>query len=130
MKCIFLGFSILLTGCVSLDVTKAVNIDGKEICIIENPYVQTDFLTAYERKIQDKGYKTKIIKDASACKITSTYTATYGEHWGTYLSRAELKIFNGGTLVGQARYKAPRGSPEKHGRVESKIETMVEQLLP
>ena len=130
MKNIFLGVSIFLTGCVSLDATKAVYIDGKEICIIENPDVRPAFLTAYERRLQEKGYKTQIIKDALACQTTSTYTATYGEHWGVYLARAELKIFNNGTLIGQARYRAPHASPEKHGRVESKIESMVELLLP
>jgi len=55
MKIIILGLSILLTGCVSLDVTKAVNINGKEIYIIENPYVRTDFLTAYKKKNPGEG---------------------------------------------------------------------------
>jgi len=130
MRNIFIGLSVFLVGCVSLDVTKAVNINGKEICIVENRDVRQAFLTAYERRLQEKGYKTQIIKDALACQTTSTYTATYGEHWGVYLARAELKIFNNGTLIGQARYRAPHASPEKHGRVESKIESMVELLLP
>lgn len=125
-----LSLSIVLTGCVSLDVTKATTLSGKEICIIDNPNVRQDFRDAYERRIHEKGYKTQIINEASACQITSTYTATYGNHWGPYLATSELKIFNGRVLIGQARYKAPYASPEKHGRVENKIESMVDQLLP
>jgi hypothetical protein len=130
MRYSFLCLSFFLIGCVSLDATKAVNINDKEICIIKNHIVRQSFLDAYERRIQEKGYKTKIINDASDCRTTSTYAATYGEHLGVYLSTAELKIFSSGTLIGQARYRAPRASPEKHGRVEGKIESMVEQLLP
>ncbi|MBI3897147.1 MAG: hypothetical protein HY308_02490 [Gammaproteobacteria bacterium] len=132
MKNTLLSFclSIILIGCVSIDATKAVGLSGKEICIIDNPNVRQDLRGAYERRIQAKGYKTQIIKEASACPITSTYTATYGNHWGLYLATSELKIFNGGALIGQVRYKAPYASPEKHGRVENKIESMVDQLLP
>jgi len=124
------SLSIVLVGCVSLDATKATGLSGKEICLIDNPDVRQDFRDAYERRIQAKGYKTQIIKEASACQITSTYTATYGNHWGLYLATSDLKIFNGGVLIGQAHYKAPYASPEKHGRVENKIESMVDQLLP
>jgi len=125
-----LGMSIILIGCVSIDVKRASTLDSKEICIVDNPNVRQDFRDAYERRIQTKGYKTKITNEASTCQITTTYTATYGNHWGLYLATSELKIFNRGKLIGQANYKAPYASPEKHGRVENKIESMVIQLLP
>src|SRR4051812_8028553 len=94
MKNYLLYFSslIAMTGCVSVETTKAVNILSKEICIVDNPHVRLDFRDAYERRIQAKGYTTKIVKDAAACRTISTYTATYGFHWGTYLATSELKI--------------------------------------
>lgn len=130
MKAYIAILVLALTGCVSVDVTKATRISGKEICIVDNPSVRRDFRDAYERQIQAKGYTTKIINDVSACQVTSTYVATYGWHWGTYLATAELKVFNGGVEIGRAGYKAPYASPEKHGKVEEKIEALLAQLLP
>ena len=132
MKNYLFGIGLLaaLSGCVSIDVTRAVHIDDKEICIVDNLDVRHAFRDAYERRIQAKGYKTQIISEASACEITSTYTATYGFHWGEYLATAELNIIRHGTLIGQVRYHAPYVSPAKHGRVENKIGAMVDQLLP
>jgi hypothetical protein len=121
---------IAFSGCISLKATKVTNIGSKEICIVDNPAVWQDFRDAYARRIQAKGYKTQIIKDAGACQVTTTYAATYGVHWGLFLATAELKIFNGDVQIGQASYKAPWGSPLKHGSFENKVETMVDQLLP
>jgi hypothetical protein len=121
---------IAISGCISLNTTKVTNIASKEICIVDNPEVWQDFRDAYERRIQAKGYKTQIVKEAAACQVTTTYAATYGVHWGLFLATAELKVFNGDVQIGQASYKAPWGSPLKHGSFENKIESMVDQLLP
>lgn len=121
---------IVLSGCISLNTTKATNIGSKEICIVDNPAVWQDFRDAYARRIQAKGYKTQIVKEATACQFTTTYAATYGYHWGLFLSTAELKIFNGEVQIGQASYRAPWGNPLKHGSFENKVESMVDQLLP
>ena len=121
---------IALAGCVSMNVTKAPPITGKTICIVNNPEVWTDFRDAYERQIVARGYSTKIVDAVTACDITSTYSATLGFHWGSYLATAKLTIYDKGTEIGKAEYKAPYASPEKHGRFEGKIETLVSKLLP
>jgi hypothetical protein len=121
---------IVISGCISLNTTKVTNIASKEICIVDNPEVWQDFRDAYERRIQAKGYKTQIVKEATACQVTTTYAAKWGAHWGAFLSTAELKIFNGDVQIGQASYRAPWGNPLKYGSFENKIESMVDQLLP
>ncbi len=113
-----------------MNATKAAKLSGKAICIIENPTVKPDFRDAYERQIRAKGYETKVVPDGTVCPITATYLATYGFHWGVYLATAQLKIFEQGIEVAKADYDAPFASPQKHGRVEGKIESMVAQLLP
>lgn len=123
----------LLTGCVSMNVEKVTGLDGeKTICIINNSKVKQAFRDAYERQIQAKGYLTKVVanKDNPACKITTVYTARYGIHWGAYLKTANLKILKDNNVIGEASYRAPYASLEKHGRVEGKIKSMVDELLP
>jgi len=119
-----------LTACTSLHTTKAEHLADKVVCIVNNPSVETVFRDAYERQIRAKGYDTKIIAKGEACSTTSTYEATYGFHWGVYLASAELKIFYQGVEVGKSIYHAPYVSPAKHGRVEGKIEKMIDELLP
>ncbi len=125
-------FFVVLSGCVSSNVKNVKGLTGnEEICIVENKAVRHDFLKAYQRQINQKGYKTQIIEptESSTCVYTTTYSATYGFHWGMYLATAKLKVFNGADLVGKATYQAPFASPAKHGRVEGKINILVDELL-
>lgn len=123
-------FSVVLAGCVSTTVVQAPSLSSKTICIVDNPSVRQAFRDAYERRIAAHGYDTKIVDASASCDIVSTYSATYGNHWGVYLATATLTINDHGKEVGRATYKAPYASPEKHGRVEGKIEALVAQLLP
>ncbi|HEX5056373.1 MAG TPA: hypothetical protein VFX02_07725 [Gammaproteobacteria bacterium] len=133
MKKTILGLCMVIaaTGCgVKMDITKANGISGTEICIVDNKSVKQDFRDAYERQIQQRGYTTKIVEAIDACPTATTYTATYGMHWGVYLATSILKIYSSGKEIGEARYEAPFSSPQKHGRVEDKIKAMVVKLLP
>jgi hypothetical protein len=130
--CLFAMATIfsMLSGCVSVNVTKAASISEKTICIVDNPGSEFAFRGAYERQIRAKGYATKIVKDRNDCPVSTTYKATYGMHWGVYLASAELKLFDQGAEVGSAVYEAPYASPEKHGRIEAKIEALLAKMLP
>lgn len=132
-RIILIGTVVLvLTACVSQTVQKVVGITtNDEICIIDNPAVRLDFLTAYKSSIESRGYQVSVVNSTdNECSVTSTYTANYGMHWGMYLARADLKIFKNGELVGRAQYKAPRADPNKHGRVAGKIDKLLVALLP
>ena len=71
-----------LTGCVSLTVDKAVGLTPEdEICIIDNPSVRKDFVSAYQASFEKLGYKASIQKlDDGTCLVTSMYSASYGMH--------------------------------------------------
>jgi hypothetical protein len=133
IKFLGLGFIFVifvLSGCTSMQVTKVAQIGSKEICIVDNPKVWQSFRDAYERKIQAKGYKTQIVIEAKACQVSTTYSAKMSyDGWGPYLSQAELRVFDGENLAGQANYHAPMGLAS-HGGAENKIQSMVDQMLP
>ncbi|AWF81301.1 hypothetical protein BTJ40_10995 [Microbulbifer sp. A4B17] len=88
-------------------------------------------MDAYKMSVEQLGYKATIKKPTGHdCDVTSTYTATYGMHWGVYLATADLNVFKNNKLVGRAEYRAPRADLSKHGRVSGKIDKLVKELLP
>ena len=120
----------ILSGCVSQSVKKVSGITaGSEICIVKNNRVSRDFFDAYSNTLRNAGFTTKEIAAPSECEIYTTYTAHFGQHWGLYLSRAQLDIYKAGKSVGSATYKAPRADPSKHGRVEGKIQKLVDEMF-
>ncbi|MFZ2161346.1 MAG: hypothetical protein WAW02_03930 [Sideroxyarcus sp.] len=132
MKLLVLGAItlVVVAGCTKVNIAKVTQIGDDLICIVDNPYERQAFRDAYERTIQAKGYKTRVVSDAKACQVSTTYTSRMGyTGWGPYLSDADLKVFSGDKLVGSAIYHAPK-SPTSHGRFESKIAALVDQMLP
>jgi hypothetical protein len=120
----------VVAGCASTQITKAAQIGSEEICIVDNPIDRQAFRDAYERRIQAKGYKTRVVSDAKACQVSTTYTSSMGySGWGPYLSDVDLKVFSGDKLVGSAIYHAPK-APTSHGSFENKIGALVDQMLP
>jgi hypothetical protein len=120
----------VVTGCASTQVTKAAQVGSEEICIVDNPNDRQAFRDAYERTIRAKGYKSRVVNDAKACQVITTYSSRLGySGWGAYLADADLKVFSGDKLLGQAKYHAPK-VPTSHGSVEGKIAALVDQMLP
>lgn len=125
--------SIAVSGCVSQKVSRIKDIGNEEICIIQNPDVRLAFVNAYIDALKKSNYAVSLKKnqlEAKDCVITSTYTAVYKFHWGQYLSTAELKVFEEGNLIGEAKYRAPFASPAKHGRIAPKIAALSDELFP
>ncbi|HEY4653773.1 MAG TPA: hypothetical protein VIH22_04640 [Cyclobacteriaceae bacterium] len=107
-----------------------MQVGSEEICIVDNPNDRQAFRDAYERTIRAKGYKPRVVIDAKACQVTTTYSSRLGyDGWGAYLADADLQVFNGDKLTGQAKYHAPPGLAS-HGSVEGKITALVDQMLP
>lgn len=123
-----LAVVLLLTSCVSMKVQSVKNLEQRgAICIVQNPYVRGAFRDAYARQLEAVGFETTIVsaEEQSGCELSTTYSAKYGQHWGTYLAESTLTIYRKGERIGQAYYRAPYVSLEKHGKVEGKIEKMV-----
>ena len=122
--------TVVVAGCASTKITKAVQVGSEEICIVDNANDRQAFRDAYERTILAKGYKPRVVNDAKACQVITTYSSKLGyDGWGAYLADADLKVFSGDKLLGQAKYHAPPGLGS-HGNVEAKIAALVDQMLP
>jgi hypothetical protein len=122
--------AVLIAGCTSTQITKVTQIEGGEICIVDNPRERPAFRDAYERTIQARGYKTRVVSDAKSCLVSTTYSSSMGwSGWGPYLSDADFQIFSGDKLVGRATYHAKK-VPTSNGRFEGKIAGLVDQMLP
>ena len=117
------------TSFAAIEGTKAEDVKGQEICLIDNAYTGVDFRDAYDRQLRAKGYTTRIIHDKAECPITTTFVASYSSGaWGRKLKYAMLTILRDGEEIAVVRYK-PSGGPFK-GTVESVIGEMVAVLLP
>ncbi|MFL0810003.1 MAG: hypothetical protein K6L76_06285 [Agarilytica sp.] len=117
---------MLLNGCVSQTFQKASGIAPEsEICVVKNTFTRNDFFNTYRDTLHNAGFHTKEISKPGECSVYTTYTVQYGNHWGLYLARANLNFYKDGELVGSASYKAPRADPSKHGRVQGKIQKLV-----
>jgi hypothetical protein len=121
---------VVVAGCTKVHIVKVTQIGDDLICIVDNPSERQAFRDAYERTIQAKGYKTRVVSDIKACQVSTTYTSRIGySGWGPYLSDVDLKVFSGDKLVGSAIYHAPN-APTSNGRFENKIDALVDQMLP
>lgn len=129
-KILLIAFVSILGACVSKSVNKVSGISsGSEICIVKNNKVSKDFFDAYDNTLRNAGFTTKEVSNPNECEIYTTYVAHFSMHWGLYLSRAQLDIYKNGKPVGSATYKAPRMDPSKHGRVEAKIQKLVNEMF-
>lgn len=125
------SFAILVPGMAAADIegTMAAGVDGQEICIIGNTYVDQDFRDAFERRIRAKGYATRIVAAKSDCLITTDYGASFRSNgWGRYLYAALFQVYRNGEQIALARYKGSRHG--FNGKVEDVIGKMVDVLLP
>lgn len=140
MKKLLLGSSILLClqACTSVQVkpisanhVNAIN----EICISSNPAVTIDnFVPVIEKRIQYHGIKTRVLTAAESrkCQYELQYSAKRSWDGVTYLSWAELRIYNNGQPLGDAEYKLKgKGglSLTKWQSVETKMNPVVDQLF-
>jgi hypothetical protein len=66
------------------------------------------------------------------CPITSTYTANWRWDLAIYMAYADIKIYNGGKVIGEANYDATRAGLNggKFIDADKKINELVDQLFP
>jgi len=131
MKIVLIGIMfIFMSGCVSRSINKVSGIiTNTEICVVRNHSVSLDFFNAYSNTLENNGYVTREVEHPNECPVYTTYTAQFGNHWGLYLARASFIIYKDGVPVGSATYKAPRFDITKHGRIEAKIQTLVNKMF-
>ncbi|MFG6447048.1 Sbal_3080 family lipoprotein [Roseateles sp. BYS180W] len=130
------GLAFTLSGCAIHQNVKPVgNLDQKQVCVIENPSIRSGFLDAYVRSLNAKGYQVRKLPLSASlveCNITSTYTAHWRWDLALYMAYAEIKVYNVGKPIGEAKYDATRGmgSMNKFIDADKKISELVDQLFP
>lgn len=110
---------------------------NQEICVVDNPDVRPEFLTALTTQLRDRGFTVRVMSKGSAvsiCPLTSTFIGKWSWDFTPYMSVAEIKIFKDGQLIGESSYKAPRGgwgfTLEVYDSTDKKIAGMLEKLFP
>jgi Egg lysin (Sperm-lysin) len=135
-KAIPVILSVSLVGCAIHQTVKPVTmLEEKQVCIIENPAVKNGFLESYTRALSNKGYRVRNLPTNASlndCKITSTYTANWRWDLAMYMAFAEIKVYSGGRVIGEAKYDSLRGGANmgKFISAEKKITELTNQLFP
>jgi hypothetical protein len=125
-----------LSGCAIHQTVKPVDrFNDKEICVIENPSVKAGFIDAYKRALSNKGYLVRQLPSSASiveCNITTTYNATWRWDLALYMAYAEIKVYNNGKPIGEAKYDSQRGGANmgKFIDADKKINELANQLFP
>lgn len=106
-----------------------------EICIVQNPDVRESFLETYQRALEGKNFKTRILPHTATpkeCRQASTYTANWRWDLALYLAFVDINVFADGKSVGRAIYDSlgGGGNLSKFIDAEKKIYELVDQLFP
>ncbi len=127
---LFLG---MLCSCAIIkNVTPIPATDISLICIKHNPVVQMEeFRAEIIRQIEAKGIRTQIYVNElpTDCRYTLEYMARWSFHWAVYLASADLKVKDGGTLIGRVTYESNYGNPAKYGTTAEKIRPLLDQMF-
>lgn len=125
-----------IAGCaIHQNVKPVERFEGKNICVVENPAVKFDFLPAFKKSLEGRGFTVQMLQPTAAlreCPITATYTANWRWDLAMYLAYAEIKVFNNGQPAGEAVYDSLKGGANmgKFIKGENKIAELVNQLFP
>lgn len=133
---ILAAIALVLSACTSVKVRQPTGmVRGSNVCIVNNPKVAVpDFVDIVRDGFNRHGYLTTVVneQEAKACTYTLTYTALRSWDMATYLSHAELRLWQGGSQIGYAEYhlKGKGGlSLAKWKGAKSKMDPVIDQLL-
>jgi hypothetical protein len=104
------------------------------VCIAENDQVWSkEFLPALRDAFERRAIATTVYRDArpADCRYHVGYTASWKWDVAVFLRYAEIAVYDGERLIGQATYDA-RGAfarLDKFGRTTTKLERLVNELL-
>jgi hypothetical protein len=130
-----LAMVLALAGCAIQQTVRPVEkLQDRQICVIENPAVRAGFMEAYTRSLTTKGYTVRQLPPSAAitaCPVTSTYTANWRWDLALYMAYAEIRVYDNGQPVGEARYDSQRGGANmgKFIAADKKIDELVNQLF-
>lgn len=122
--------ALALAGCASKQVSRVDTRGETRVCIIENPRVLHDFLGAYRRALEERGFTVEVLPETArptACPITTMYTAHWRWDLVLYLASADLRVYRDGVQAGRAVHAARQS---RFFAAEDKIKELVNELFP
>lgn len=129
------ALAALLMGCAISRTVQPIDVDRvPDLCIMENPQVMMDgFLKELRGQIEAKGIRTQVFQGGrpAHCKRHLEYTANWRWHLAMYLRFAEVRVYEGELLLGQAAYDARLGHfrVDKYGATSEKLRELLDELF-
>jgi len=142
IKSFIVSIALLIgtSACVINQTVRAVRLNedlGRKIVIVpEKEGVRSSFTEAYSAALKVKGLS--VVEKPFGTPLTdyplaSTYVARWSWDLATYMSYAEIHIFEHGREIGHALYDSRMGGgriDKKFINAEEKINELVDQLFP
>jgi hypothetical protein len=119
-----------------VDATMAQGIHERELCVVDNVDVQSEFRNAMVRSLVNRGYKARFVTKKDECEVAMAFNATYGmtSGWGPrrVLKSAAFVVYRDSRAIGSAHFRYERSmfGAGSDGTVEEVISQMVFKLLP
>ncbi len=134
-RMIVAGALLCLSACTAVNVRSVGPQALGTVCIVTNPKVLVDdFVDVIRDGFDRNGIPTSVVATQSApgCHTTLTYTALRSWDMATYLSHAELRLWQGGRQIASAEYHL-RGKGgfalTKWQGTKTKMDPVIDQLL-
>lgn len=110
-------------------------IETTQICMIPAKGLRESFSEAYRSALETRGLVTRQLPSDAAvdsCAFSTRYIGRWSWDLATYMSYADLQVFENGRLVGRATYDArnPWTGFNKFIVAEEKIIELTEALFP
>ena len=119
-----------------IDATMAQGINERELCVVDNIDVQSDFREAMVRSLANRGYTARFIARKDECEVAMAFNASYGmtNGWGPrrVLKTAAMVVYRDSRAIGSAHFRYERSmfGGGSDGSVEEVISQMVFKMLP
>ena len=127
--------AVALGGCAITQNVKPVAATGiTDLCVKNNPQVMMDgFVKELRGQIEKKGIRTTQFdgERPASCRYHLEYTANWRWDMAMYLVFAQVSVYDGGLMVGQATYDAHGGGlrPDKWGPTSDKLAGLLNELI-
>jgi hypothetical protein len=119
-----------------IDATMAQGLHDRELCVVDNIDVQSDFREAMVRALKNRGYTARFVPKKDECEVAMAFNATYGMTggWGPrrVLKSAAMVVYRDSQPIGSAHFRYERSmfGGGSDGSVEEVISQMVFKMLP
>jgi len=119
-----------------IDATMAQGLHERELCVVDNIDVQSDFRDSMVRALKNRGYTARFVAKRDECEVAMAFNATYGTAggWGPrrVLKSAAMVVYRDSQPIGSAHFRYERSmfGGGSDGKVDQVISQMIFKMLP